>query len=198
MLRVPQLLLVLLLCNSLELSYSMPTYSIGGMPGTYGSGYGGGMGYGPSGSFGGMGGQPAPFSGPPMRGGILPNSICGNIPAINHNEINSQYYPGSGIGANPYSGVVGGYPSMPSGQPGSYDRCNGRNCGHWGGCHGGQCGVFYDFRPCHEIECWDGTVHGMECSNGSCRRICNEGICKDFVLRSRGNIQEKAAFPEET
>ncbi|KAM7543150.1 hypothetical protein Aperf_G00000001257 [Anoplocephala perfoliata] len=72
-----------------------------------------------------------------------------------------------------------GFGGMPPSQP--FGRCNGGNCGHWGGCHGGHCGLFYDFRPCHSVECYDGPVHGYDCFDGYCQRVCNDGTCKDFV-----------------
>lgn len=74
-----------------------------------------------------------------------------------------------------------GYRGMPTGQ--MYGSCSGGNCGYWGGCHSGQCGVFYDFRPCHSAECLDGPVHGFECYDGYCQRVCNDGVCRDFVQR---------------
>ncbi|VDO01916.1 unnamed protein product [Rodentolepis nana] len=64
-----------------------------------------------------------------------------------------------------------------------YGGCSGSNCGHWGGCHSGHCGIFYDFRPCHSTECYDGPVHGFDCFDGYCQRVCNGSICRDFIQR---------------
>lgn len=64
-----------------------------------------------------------------------------------------------------------------------FDRCTGGNCGYWGGCHGGHCGEFYDFRPCHTPECFDGPIHGFDCMDGSCKRVCNGPNCQDFIIR---------------
>lgn len=65
----------------------------------------------------------------------------------------------------------------------SMNGCSGSNCGYWGGCRRGQCGPFYDFRPCHSGECFDGSIHGFDCFDGYCQRVCNGGICHDFNQR---------------
>ena len=201
--RLP-LLQLLLATYLLLLSTSVnPGFGLAIFPGAGvgGGGGGGAMGLGGSSQHG-VGAHPAALGAASMRGGLPPSSMMYGgamtglgMPAMavggpmRQMGFNRPIFPIGGGAAGvsggpfPYSSM-GGYGAMTSGNPMSFGRCNGRNCGYWGGCHAGQCGAFYDFRPCHEMECWDGPIHGFDCMNGSCRRVCNEGVCRDYVVRS--------------
>uniref|UniRef100_A0A5K3FAY3 EGF-like domain-containing protein n=2 Tax=Mesocestoides corti TaxID=53468 RepID=A0A5K3FAY3_MESCO len=141
-------------------------------------------------------------------GAYRPGSFSGTSErglGYNHNGYGGSGYPGSGYNANGFGGPgirgfspVGfnapsfrpnygssrqgssAYPGLGFGAP--LSRCNGGNCGYWGDCHGSSCGVFYDFRPCHTIECYDGPFHGYGCIDGTCKKVCSNGMCKDFVV----------------
>ncbi|VDM35558.1 unnamed protein product [Hydatigera taeniaeformis] len=152
----------------------MPGYGVAIYPNSMG-GFRGGMGYsghpyGPQAFRGGMGPGVMPYGGymplaprgMPMQGGLEKSPFSGPI------------------GPVPFAGT--GFHGLGAGHP--FDRCNGGNCGYWGGCHGGHCGEFYDFRPCHTPECFDGPIHGFDCMDGSCGRVCNGHTCQDFGKQS--------------
>ncbi|VDL54577.1 unnamed protein product [Hymenolepis diminuta] len=117
------------------------------------------------------------FITPPMLPYIPPRPIPGLPLPPPRSPYNSQSSPL----AMPYPLPSTGFRGNQGGP--LYGSCSGGNCGYWGGCQGGHCGVFYDFRPCHSAECFDGPVHGFDCFDGYCQRVCNDGICRDFIQR---------------
>ncbi|KAH9280538.1 hypothetical protein ECG_07311 [Echinococcus granulosus] len=137
----------------------------------------------PSGYRSGMGYNPRPFGQHDYRGGMAPSAVSygGYMPPPSHGMPMQN-----GFGRYPFYGPHGtlpygspGFPGMGGSHP--FDRCNGGNCGYWGGCQGGHCGEFYDFRPCHTPECFDGPIHGFDCIGGYCGRVCNGATCRDFA-----------------
>ncbi|EUB55223.1 hypothetical protein EGR_09916 [Echinococcus granulosus] len=149
--------------------YVMPGFGVAMYPGGLGGAVGGHR--------SGMGFNAPPFGPLAFRGGMGPA-------AMPHRGLISPVSRGmsmqSPLRASPYTSPS--FPGMGGSQP--LDRCNGGNCGYWGGCQGGHCGEFYDFRPCHTPECFDGPIHGFDCADGSCKRVCNGPNCRDFVIHA--------------